>query len=63
MNSWKLGNRNGQLFKNDVRQELDDYDMDFRKYMTTWERGIDKPAIKPRGFSNTQIYEQKSLNS
>lgn len=30
---WKLGSRVGNTFKKEVGQELDDFDIDYRKYM------------------------------
>ena len=53
LKNWKLGNRNGSIFKKDVRQELDDYDFDYRKYMTTWERGIDNPRKTDKIYLNS----------
>lgn len=62
MSSWKLGNRNGSFFKKDVRQELDDYDVDFRKYMTTWERGIDNPKKLRKGSLNASTIEKTNMS-
>lgn len=62
MSSWKLGNRNGSFFKKDVRQELDDYDADFRKYMTTWERGIDNPKKMRKNNLNSSTIEKTNMS-
>ena len=62
LKSWKLGNRNATYFKQEVRQELDDYDIDYRKYMSTWERGIDNPRKTDKVYLNSLSFTDEKVS-
>ena len=52
----------GGFFSKSVRQEQDVYDLDLLKFMTTWERGIQRPAtLRTAGVAAEPGFDLKDV--